>query len=289
MPAESSFRKACAIVEKNRSKINQAVLLKLYSHYKQATKGDVDGKRPGMADFVARAKHDGWATLSGMSAEDAKKNYVRITNELEFETPKTEGFEEKHSVAKEMLNRNLDEVEYQEIKKLWKAHSIAEDNRDIEGLMATLTEDCKYEIPQIGKTYHKKTGATQFYNDLLGAFPDIDFRLIQIYIGPQGVVEEARVKATHEKDWLVLPASGEEIEFETAIFFPWDPEAKRFKGERVYFNGCSSLCINGEIVGRTAQYGIEEVEVAIATLDLEDVRSYRSVQIIFKLCSSSVF
>ena len=103
-----------------------------------------------MADFVARAKHDGWVALSGMSVEDAKKNYVRITNELEFETPKTESFEEKHSAAKEMLNRKLNEAEYQEIKKLWKAHSIAEDNRDIDGLMATLTEDCKYEIPQLG-------------------------------------------------------------------------------------------------------------------------------------------
>jgi len=47
-------------------------------------------------------------------------------------------------------------------------------------------------------------------------------------------------------------------------------------GERVYFNGCSSLCLNGEIVGRTAQYGIEEVEVATATIDLEDIRSYRN-------------
>ena len=70
----------------------------------------------------------------------------------------------------------------------------------------------------------------------MGAFPDIDFRLIQIYIGPQGVVEEARVKATHKKDWLVIPASGKEIEFETAIFFPWASEAQRFKGERIYFN-----------------------------------------------------
>jgi len=47
-------------------------------------------------------------------------------------------------------------------------------------------------------------------------------------------------------------------------------------GERVYFNGCSSLCLNGQIVGRTAQYGIEEVEVATATIDLEDIRSYRN-------------
>ena len=30
-------------------------------------------------------------------------------------------------------------------------------------------------------------------------------------------------------------------------------------GERVYFNGCSSITLNGNIMGRTAQYGIEEV------------------------------
>ena len=34
--------------------------------------------------------------------------------------------------------------------------------------------------------------------------------------------------------------------------------------------------MNGEIVGRTSQYGIEEVEVAAATIDLEDIRAYRN-------------
>lgn len=236
MSLDKSFQKACQKVEEYTSKINQTTLLKLYSYYKQATKGDVGRKRPGMTDFRGRAKFDEWAALKGMSTEEAKQNYVRMAGDLKITDSTPPSFEEKHATAKEMLNRELDPAEYEQIKDMWKTHSIAEDNRDIDGLMATLTEDCKYEIPQIGKTYHKKVGATQFYNDLLGAFPDIDFRLIQIYIGPQGVVEEARVKATHEKDWLVLPASGEEIEFETAIFFPWDPEAKRFKGERVYFN-----------------------------------------------------
>ena len=236
MSLDESFQKTCEVVGKNTLKINQSILLKLYSYYKQATKGDVVGERPGKMDFMSRAKFDGWSSLVGMSVEEAKENYVRIGRELDFVDSSKPSFEERHGAAKEMLNRKLDPVEYEQIKSLWKAHSIAEDNRDIDGLMATLTEDCRYEIPQIGKTYYDKTGATQFYNDLLGAFPDIDFRLIQIYIGPQGVVEEARVKAIHEKDWLVLPASGKEIEFETVIFFPWDPEAKRFKGERVYFN-----------------------------------------------------
>jgi len=47
-------------------------------------------------------------------------------------------------------------------------------------------------------------------------------------------------------------------------------------GERVYFNGCSCIGLNGDIVARTAQYSIQEVEVATATIDLEDIRAYRN-------------
>ena len=42
----------------------------------------------------------------------------------------------------ELLRRPVDVDEYAEIRELWKAHSIAEDNRDLPGLIATLTEDC---------------------------------------------------------------------------------------------------------------------------------------------------
>ena len=233
---EEEFIEACEKVKKLTPSLDNSTLLKLYGYYKQATEGAPTGKRPGLLNLKARAKYDSWAAVSGTSSENSKKEYIKVANNLSIQEKPKKSFEDKHNVAKEMLNKELDLEEYEEIKSLWKAHSIAEDNRDIDGLMATLTEDCRYEIPQVGKIYYNKEGATQFYHDLLGAFPDIDFRLIQIYIGPQGVVEEAKVKATHAKDWLVLPASGEEVEFETAIFFPWDSKAKRFKGERVYFN-----------------------------------------------------
>ena len=233
---EEEFLEACEKVKQHTSSLDNSTLLKLYGYYKQATEGDATGDRPGILNLKARAKYDAWNSISGISSEGAKKEYIKLTNNLPIQDKPKTTFEDKHAQAKEMLNKELDLEEYEEIKSLWKAHSIAEDNRDIDGLMATLTEDCRYEIPQVGKIYYNKEGATQFYHDLLGAFPDIDFRLTQIYIGPQGVVEEAKVKATHEKDWLVLPASGEQVEFETAIFFPWDSKAKRFKGERVYFN-----------------------------------------------------
>lgn len=50
--------------------------LEFYGLYKQATAGDVSGKRPGMMDFVGRAKYDAWAELKGTSSEDAMQRYI---------------------------------------------------------------------------------------------------------------------------------------------------------------------------------------------------------------------
>ena len=50
--------------------------LDMYSLFKQATEGDVTGKRPGMTNFVGRAKWDAWNKLKGMSAEDAMQTYI---------------------------------------------------------------------------------------------------------------------------------------------------------------------------------------------------------------------
>ena len=84
-----------------------------------------------------------------------------------------------------------------------------------------------------GPRWEGHEGATRFYTQLLTAFPDIHFALQTIVIGPQGVFEQAHVTATHERDYLSLPASGERIEFETVIYFPWDPEKRKFRGEQV--------------------------------------------------------
>ncbi len=100
--------------------------------------------------------------------------------------------------------------------------------------MATLTQDCVYEVLTSGYRWEGHEGATDFYLTLLNAFPDIEFNLTHIVIGPQGVCEEAVATGTHQADWLDLPATGQDVTFRVVIFFPWDPEAKLFKGERVY-------------------------------------------------------
>jgi predicted ester cyclase len=133
-----------------------------------------------------------------------------------------------------LIHRDLDPAEYDEIRELWKKHSIAEDGRDLPGLISTLTEDCVYELAQSGHRWEGHEGATRFYTQLLTAFPDIHFDLTDIVIGPQGVCEEARVTGTHEAQWLEYPATGERLTWRVVIFFPWDRERRLFRGEKVY-------------------------------------------------------
>jgi predicted ester cyclase len=136
--------------------------------------------------------------------------------------------------VRELLSREVTPEQYREVRALWKAHSIAEDRRDIAGLIATLTETCVYEVFPEGARWEGHAGATQFYTQLLNAFPDIHFDLQSIVIGPQGVCEEAKVTGTQRGKWLDHAPTGERVEFRVVIFFPWDVQKKKFKGERVF-------------------------------------------------------
>jgi acyl-CoA-binding protein len=79
---ETAFRKAVDDSKKLPEKPDNATLLQIYSLYKQATEGDVQGKRPGFTDMVGRAKYDAWAKLEGKSAEDAMQEYVDLIESL---------------------------------------------------------------------------------------------------------------------------------------------------------------------------------------------------------------
>lgn len=140
-----------------------------------------------------------------------------------------------HERVVELLRRDIDLEEYNQIREEWKAHSMAEDRRDIAGLISTLTADCVYEVFPGDSRWLGHSGARRFYTELLTAFPDIVFDLTNIVIGPQGVYEEARVTATHRGEWQGEAPTGERLEFNVAILFPWDREKKKFRGERVYF------------------------------------------------------
>jgi hypothetical protein len=134
------------------------------------------------------------------------------------------------------LARDFDRDELRRIKRLWVRHSIAEDRRDIDGLVATLSPDCVYEIVPTGQRWTGHAGARAFYTELFAAFPDNAFALSDIVIGPQGVFEAAVLTGTNLGPWAGAPASGLPVRLPILILFPWNPVTERFAGERIWFD-----------------------------------------------------
>jgi acyl-CoA-binding protein len=79
---KAKFEKAVADSKNLPERPDNATLLKIYALYKQATVGDVEGKRPGFTDMVGRAKWDAWNELKGLAKEDAMQQYVDLIEEL---------------------------------------------------------------------------------------------------------------------------------------------------------------------------------------------------------------
>ena len=82
MADDERFRDAQQRVEKLPQRPGNDELLELYGLYKQATAGDVSGKRPGMLDMKGRAKHDAWSERKGLSRDDAMRRYVETVDRL---------------------------------------------------------------------------------------------------------------------------------------------------------------------------------------------------------------
>src|SRR3712207_3124133 len=138
------------------------------------------------------------------------------------------------TTIKERLSWDVTPELYQTIRRMWIKHSIAEDRRDLEGLIATLAPNCVYEIVPTGQRWEGHAGARAFYTSFLSAFPDVHFQLAEIVIGPQGVIEIATMTGTHQGPWNGIAPTGRAIEAQIIIYFPWDPEAGKFAGEKVY-------------------------------------------------------
>ncbi|KAH0543829.1 hypothetical protein FGG08_001868 [Glutinoglossum americanum] len=47
-------------------------------------------------------------------------------------------------------------------------------------------------------------------------------------------------------------------------------------GDWLYYDGCAMILVNGEVVARGSQFSLNGVEVVTVTIDLEEVRAYRS-------------
>ncbi len=82
MSLKDQFDAAVADSKTLPERPDNQTLLKLYALFKQATAGDVEGDRPGMTDFVNRAKWDAWKALEGKTSDEAMQAYIDLVEGL---------------------------------------------------------------------------------------------------------------------------------------------------------------------------------------------------------------
>jgi acyl-CoA-binding protein len=82
MNLQEQFAQAQAESKNLPERPDNMTLLKMYALFKQGANGDATGERPGMTDFVNRAKFDAWAALKGTSQDEAMQQYIDLVEDL---------------------------------------------------------------------------------------------------------------------------------------------------------------------------------------------------------------
>ncbi|XP_038132026.1 enoyl-CoA delta isomerase 2, mitochondrial [Cyprinodon tularosa] len=75
---EQAKSRLCAL----RTDPGNEVKLKIYALFKQATQGPCNAPKPGMLDFVNKAKWDAWKSLGTISQEEAREQYCSLIGSL---------------------------------------------------------------------------------------------------------------------------------------------------------------------------------------------------------------
>lgn len=76
------FEAAKSRLESSSIQVDNETKLKLYGLYKQSTVGVCSTAKPGLTDFVGRAKWTAWSSLGKINQQDAQKQYIQLIQQL---------------------------------------------------------------------------------------------------------------------------------------------------------------------------------------------------------------
>jgi steroid delta-isomerase-like uncharacterized protein len=118
--------------------------------------------------------------------------------------------------------------------KLWIEHARAENRRELERLIATLHEDCEYEVVPLGQYWRGKDEVREFYRGLWRGIPNVKLTLLNRIDAEDCIVEESEIFGRMDGPLFGVEPSGRELRYRVVIFFP--VRDGLFAGERVYFD-----------------------------------------------------
>ncbi|KAM8967870.1 enoyl-CoA delta isomerase 2-like [Pelodytes ibericus] len=80
--SQEDFEKAQGNLKLLKKDPGNDVKLKLYALFKQATQGPCNAPKPGMLDFINKAKWDAWQSLGSLTKDNARQSYVELVSGL---------------------------------------------------------------------------------------------------------------------------------------------------------------------------------------------------------------
>ncbi|NWR95215.1 ECI2 isomerase, partial [Furnarius figulus] len=80
--SQKDFEKAQEQLKLLKNDPGNETKLKLYALFKQATEGPCNAPKPGMLDFVKKAKWDAWNSLGNLSQDNARQKYAELVSSL---------------------------------------------------------------------------------------------------------------------------------------------------------------------------------------------------------------
>ncbi len=118
-------------------------------------------------------------------------------------------------------------------------HLAAETVFDMEGTLATLTEDCLFEDVPTGEVHRGREGVRAYYHEWWTAFGIVP-QDIRSYIASENfLIVETRFVGTHRSDYRGAAATGKPLNLPVAIFISLRDGL--MSGERFYYDRATLL------------------------------------------------
>lgn len=119
--------------------------------------------------------------------------------------------------------------------KLIEEHVQAEIDNDMDRIMATWGKSPWFDDVGWEETWNGREGILKHYQELLGAFPDMDIKETARHVTDEAVILEVVVTGTHTGQWRELPPLGRKMRSRVCALYTFDEEGL-LELERTYYD-----------------------------------------------------
>jgi hypothetical protein len=134
---------------------------------------------------------------------------------------------------------------YDAVRRAWLTHVQAEEvlfkpftedefKTQMAVMLGVFTDDCVMELAATGQRWQGHAQAAEFYRVFLSSLQGMEWVPQALVIGPQGVLDVVNMTGKLMKEFAGLEQVGAQVHLQWVIYFPWVPDAGKFKGEVIY-------------------------------------------------------